>query len=169
MQHCGRWKLICHCKLMVTIKQRFYWGVLPLWTLHANRGAVSITVPQRFDAHVTARLMPGRPPPPGLCGVPSTECSLSTAPESSQHWDLPLNIPLTMDWMLITLFRLKSISCDRAAETNEYQISICLFSHLQMEVYFVLNQRWDEFMPLTVTHCFLLLRSLAICRASPVQ
>lgn len=77
-------------------------------------------------------------PPPGLCGVPSAECSLSTAPESSQHWDLQLNITLTMDWMLITLFRLKSVSCIRAAETNECcemgrgsRVNICLFSHLQ--------------------------------------
>lgn len=85
MQHCGRRKLNCHCKLMASKSQRFYGRALPLWTLHADRGAVSITVPQWFDAPDPARLMSGRSPPAGLCGVPSAECSLSTAPEPHQQ------------------------------------------------------------------------------------
>lgn len=62
MQHCGRRKLNCHCKLMASNSQRFYGRALPLWTLHADRGAVSITVPHWFDAPDPARLMSGRSP-----------------------------------------------------------------------------------------------------------
>lgn len=59
MQHCGRRKLNCHCKLTASKSQRFYCIALPLRTLHADRSAVSITVPQWFDAPNPARLMSG--------------------------------------------------------------------------------------------------------------
>ena len=47
---------------MASRSQRFHLRVLPLWTLHADQGAVSIAVPQRFDAPDPARLMSGRSP-----------------------------------------------------------------------------------------------------------
>lgn len=47
----------------------------------ADRGAVSITMPQRFDAPDPSRAYVRPFTPAGLCGVPSAERSLSTAPE----------------------------------------------------------------------------------------
>ncbi len=62
MQHCGRRKLNCHCKLTASKSHCFHFRVLPLQTPHGDRGAVSITVPRRFDAPDPARLMSGRSP-----------------------------------------------------------------------------------------------------------
>lgn len=62
MQHCGRRKPNCHCKLMASKSQCFHFRVLPLWVPHTDRGAVSITVPQRFDAPDLAGLMSGHSP-----------------------------------------------------------------------------------------------------------
>lgn len=116
MQHCVRRKPNCHCKLMASKSQRFHLRVLPLWTLHTDQGAVSIAVPQRFDAPDPARLMSGRSPQPA--SVVSLVLSASTAwlrntPTDNTYIHLKqfLNLTLTcaMHRILIPLTVLKCL------------------------------------------------------------
>lgn len=152
MQHCVWPKPNCHCKLMASRSQRFHLRVLPLWTLHADQGAVSIAVPQRFDAPDPARLMSGRSPQLAsgcpLCRALPQHGSRTTPTDNTYiHLNLFLNLTLTcaMHWMLIALMVLKCLDsfiwtagtirderCEITRESaNISHISICLFSHLR--------------------------------------
>lgn len=156
MQHCGRRKPNCHCKLMASQSQRFHSRVLPLWTPHADRGAVSITVPQRFDAPDPARLMSGRSPQPASVAslqpsAPSAWFQNTPADNSHIHLNLLLNLTLTcaLHQIVIPLMVLKfevsevfigtagTIRDERAEMARRLDINICLFSHLRYA--FVLN------------------------------
>ena len=71
LQHWGRPKLNCQYKLTVGSI-----GELPLWTLQADGGPVSITVPQRLDPADPAGLPSAPFTPAGPCGVPSADTAL---------------------------------------------------------------------------------------------
>lgn len=84
MQHCGGWKLKCHSKLMVSNSRCFHCGVLPLWTVCSGRAAVSIIVPQRFDAPDLGKAYVRSPPSlPLWCPF-----RLGAAPANRQYWHL---------------------------------------------------------------------------------
>lgn len=130
--------------------------MLPLWTPHADRGAVSITVPQRFDAPDPARLMSGRSPQ--LASVVSLQPSAPSAwfhntlaDNTRIHLNLFLKLTLTcaVHQILIPLTVLKfevsevfirtagTIRDERTEMARRSDVNICLFSHLRYA--FVLN------------------------------
>lgn len=125
----------------------FYCRALPLWTLHADRGAVSITVPQWFDASDPARLMSGRSPQ--LASVVSLQPSAASArlqnptnrqylhslePTSEHHaCNAPDSNPTRgVDKCLASLIRTAGTIRDEWCEmVSGSHTNICLLSHLQ--------------------------------------
>lgn len=136
MQRCGGWKLKCHSKLMASNSRCFHCGVLPLWTVHSGRAAVSIIVPQRFDAPDPAKAYVRSPPSlPLWCPF-----SLGAAPANRQYWHLS-----NLEHFVRNAPDLDPSPCILTAVAIGDEV---------LAVWCFLTYRWDEFKPRTVTHGF---------------